>query len=73
MSEFQSPSKQNVDPLADAKAWLAHMEKALAKLAEEHVGPLRRDQASARDDVPDGPATACQERESASIARPRMS
>jgi hypothetical protein len=33
MSEF----KQQVDPLAEAKAWLAQMEKALAKLAVEPV------------------------------------
>jgi hypothetical protein len=33
MSEF----KQQVDPLAEAKAWLAHMEKTLAKLAAEPV------------------------------------
>jgi len=29
--------KQQVDPLADAKAWLAHMEKALAKVAAERI------------------------------------
>jgi hypothetical protein len=29
--------KQQVDPLADAKAWLAHMEKTLAKVAAERV------------------------------------
>jgi hypothetical protein len=33
MSEF----KQQIDPLADAKAWLAQMEKTLAKLAAERI------------------------------------
>ena len=41
-----SELKQLVDPLAEAKAWLAHMEKTLAKLAAEH----------ARQHENDGPA-----------------
>jgi len=29
--------KQQVDPLAEAKAWLAHMEKTLARVAADSV------------------------------------
>jgi hypothetical protein len=35
--------KQQVDPLADAKAWLAHMEKTIEKLAAEHVHQDKND------------------------------
>jgi hypothetical protein len=43
MSEFRSQI-QHVDPLADARAWLARMEQTLARLAAECAPEREKDQ-----------------------------
>lgn len=42
MSDLKS-QLQHGDPLADARVWLAHMEKTLARLAAEHALEKEKD------------------------------
>lgn len=45
MSGFNS-QPERADPLADARAWMAHMEQTLARLAAEHTLENKNDGSS---------------------------